>query len=98
MFPVMALAPPIAVAFATNNLEFLVGVTGSYSGAGIQYVVPGFLAYFSRKKTQTAIGVGIVNHHSSWFRSTAWIAFVQIWAVGCVGIVTYNHIAAAVKN
>jgi hypothetical protein len=30
------------------------------------------------------IGVSIVKHHSSWFRSTAWIAFVQIWAVGIV--------------
>jgi len=88
----------MVVALITNNLEFLVGVTGSYSGAGIQYIVPGFLAYFSRKKTQAAIGVGIVNEHSSWFRSTTWIAFVQIWAIGCVVVVTYNHIASAVKN
>jgi len=86
------------VAFATNSLEFLVGITGSYAGAGIQYVVPAFLVYFSRKKTQQAIGVGVVNHHSSWFKSTLWVIFVQIWALACVCLVTYNHIAAAVKN
>jgi len=32
----LALVPPVGVAFATNSLEFLVGITGSYAGAGIQ--------------------------------------------------------------
>ena len=34
VFPLLALVPPIGVAFATNSLEFLVGITGSYAGAG----------------------------------------------------------------
>lgn len=98
LFPILALVPPVGVAFATNSLEFLVGITGSYAGAGIQYIVPAFLAYYSRKKTQTAIGIGVVNQHSSWFRSTLWIVFVQAWAIGCIALVTWNHIATAVKK
>ena len=90
--------PPVGVAFATNSLEFLVGITGSYAGAGIQYIVPAFLVYYSRKATHKAIGVGVVNHHSSWFRSTKWVIFVQLWAVGCVVLVTWNHIATAINN
>jgi hypothetical protein len=36
VFPLLALLPPVGVAFATNSLEFLVGITGSYAGTGIQ--------------------------------------------------------------
>ena len=39
LFPLLALGPPTAVAMTTHSLEFLVGITGSYAGAGIQYVV-----------------------------------------------------------
>lgn len=98
VFPLLALIPPVAVAFATNSLEFLVGITGSYAGAGIQYVVPAFLVYFSRKATVKTIGVGVTNHHGSWFKSTYWVIFVQLWAVGCVVLVTWNHIANAIKT
>ncbi len=82
IFPLLALVPPVAVAFVTNSLEFLVGITGSYAGrslrplsyrvrcdhrypfvpgAGIQYVVPAFLVYASRRRTREAIGVGVKN-------------------------------------
>jgi hypothetical protein len=94
----LALIPPVGVAFATNSLEFLVGITGSYAGAGIQYVVPACLVYFGRKTTRQAIGVGVVNHHGSWFKSTYWVIFVQCWALACVVLVTWNHIASAVSG
>lgn len=98
IFPLLALIPPIGVAFATNSLELLVGITGSYAGAGIQYVVPAFLVYSSRKATANAIGIGVQNHHQSWFQSTIWVYFVNFWAVGCVVLVTWNHIAQAVNR
>ena len=85
------------MAFATTNLEVLVSITGSYAGAGIQYVVPACLVYFSRKHTRKAIGVGVQNHHSSWFKHTGWVIFVQVWAVGCIFAVTWNHIATAMR-
>ena len=52
LFPLLALVPPVGVAFATNSLELLVGITGSYAGAGIQYIVPAFLVFFARKTTR----------------------------------------------
>jgi len=97
IFPLLALVPPISVALVTNSLEFLVGITGSYAGAGIQYVVPAFLVYFGRKVTHKAIGVGVKNQHESWFKSTGWIIFVQVWAAGCVVLVTWNHIATSIS-
>lgn len=98
VFPIMALLPPLGVAFATNSLEFLVGITGSYAGAGIQYVVPALLVYNGRKCSVAAIGVGVKNHHRSWFQSTIWVIFVNIWAITCIVFVTWNHIAQAIDR
>ncbi len=92
IFPLLALVPPVAVALATDSLELLVGVTGSYAGAGIQYVFPAFLVHCGRRVTRRAIGVGVSNQHSSYFRSTFWVVFVNIWAFCSVGLVTWNHI------
>ena len=98
LFPLLALLPPVAVAMVTNSLEFLVGITGSYAGAGIQYVFPALLVYYGRKTTVSAIGVGVRNQHSSTFKSDFWVLFVNLWALGCVIIVTWNHIAGAIKS
>merc|ERR1712223_1759199 len=98
LFPLLALLPPTLVALATNSLEFLVGITGSYAGAGIQYVVPALLAYSGRKATVKAIGVGVKNHHQSWFQSTIWIVLVNLWALGCIVLVTWNHISQAINK
>lgn len=98
VFPLMALIPPVVLALATNSLEFLVGITGSYAGAGIQYVVPALLAYSGRKATVKAIGVGVKNHHQSWFQSTIWIVLVNLWALGCIVLVTWNHISQAINK
>ena len=40
------------------------GITGSYAGAGIQYIVPAALVYLSRKQTHVALGVGVTNHYT----------------------------------
>lgn len=98
LFPLLALLPPIGVALATHSLEFLVGITGSYAGAGIQYIVPAALVYYARQESRTALGVGVRNHHKSPFRSVFWVVFVQLWAVTCIVFVTWNHIASAVES
>ena len=65
---------------------------------GIQYVVPALLAYSGRKATVKAIGVGVKNHHQSWFQSTIWIVLVNLWALGCIVLVTWNHISQAINK
>lgn len=97
LFPLLALAPPTVIAMATHSLEFLVGITGSYAGAGIQYVVPAALVYQSRLQAGSALGVGVTNHYKSPFRHTMWVVFVQLWAVTCIVFVTWNHISDALS-
>lgn len=91
VFPIVTIIPPIIVAFATDNLEILVGVTGSYAGTGVQYVIPATLVYYGRKHLRAQTG-SYDNKHRSPFRQRSWIFFVLIWALICVGFVTANHI------
>jgi len=93
LFPLLSLAPPLAISLSTHSLEFLVGLTGSYAGAAIQYVVPAALVYYARQEAGKALGVGVTNHHSSPFRAEGWVWFVMCWAATCVVFVTWNHVA-----
>lgn len=92
LFPLLTIIPPILVSFLTNNLEFLVGITGSYAGAGIQYIVPAFLVYYARQDTKMTIGHAVKNTYTSPFRHTVWVVAVMVWAVASVVFVTVNHI------
>lgn len=93
VFPLLALLPPVGVAFATSSLGYLVGITGSYAGAGIQYVIPAFLVYCSRRSTRDMLD-GVKNTHISPFRHTVWVWICLIWASACIILVTVNHIVS----
>jgi len=97
VFPLLALVPPTCVAMATHSLEFLVGITGSYAGAGIQYIVPAALVYYARQEAGAALGVGVRNHHKSPFKHWFWVVFVQLWAITCIVFVTWNHISSSLE-
>lgn len=90
-FPLATITLPIIVAFITQNLEFLVGVTGSYAGAGVQYIIPACLAYCGKKHVMTLTGC-YDNKHRSPFGRSPWILFVIGWAFVCIAFVTANHI------
>lgn len=92
LFPLLALLPPVLVAMATKNLEILVGVTGSYAGAGIQYLIPAFLVFSARRETLKVIGQGVKNDFESPFRGKCWVIFVVVWAIACIILVSFNFI------
>ena len=83
MFPILAIFPPILVAFGTTNLEVLVSITGSFPGVGVQYIIPAALAYAGRyviKKKYKKYE----NKHRSPFGCLVFIVFILIWAAVCV--------------
>ncbi|XP_034046417.1 transmembrane protein 104 [Thalassophryne amazonica] len=92
VFPLITLVPPIIVAFCTHNLESLVGITGSYAGTGIQYIIPAFLVYYARRHLEPVVGQDAINKHQSPFRHTFWVWFVLVWAGSCLVFVTANII------
>ncbi len=92
VFPLLAMVPPVVVAFATTNVTELVGITGSYAGAVIQYIIPASMVYYGRRETKRLFGERWTNKHRSPFHHKAWCIFVMLWAVVCVGFVTADHI------
>ncbi|OCT62937.1 transmembrane protein 104 [Xenopus laevis] len=92
VFPLITLVPPVIVAFCTNHLEVLVSITGAYAGNGIQYVIPAFLVFCSRKDNALVYGPGLTNKHTSPFRQVGWVWFVLCWALTCFIYVTANII------
>ncbi|XP_046406928.1 transmembrane protein 104 homolog isoform X2 [Ischnura elegans] len=90
LMPLIAVAPPAIVAFATEDLGTLVGVTGSFAGAGVQYILPAVLVAAARRElVRQNNGEALPSHRfSSPFRGNPWVVFVLVWAVACVTIVT----------
>ncbi|KAG9343725.1 hypothetical protein JZ751_013103 [Albula glossodonta] len=98
VFPLITLVPPILVAFCTHDLESLVGITGAYAGTGIQYIIPAFLVFLSRRHLEPVFGRDAVNKHRSPFRHTFWVGFVLLWAISCLMFVTANIVLTETKH
>lgn len=92
IFPILAVLPPYLIAMSTTNLSVLVNITGSYAGAGIQYLIPVFLVYYARRQTEETIGQGITNKFASPFTSVTCLVFIILWAIVCMLLVTINLI------
>jgi amino acid permease len=95
VFPLITLVPPVMVSLIVSDLEFLVGVTGSYAGVGIQYVIPAALVWRSRAATADhgrfpARRDG--DDKYTVFGNKFWIFLVLLWALACLVFVTINHI------
>ncbi len=91
VFPLATIIPPIIIAFITNHIEFLVGITGSYAGAGIQYFIPAALVFCSRRTVSNVFDFQAVNKHASPFRHTAWVIFIVLWALVAIILVSINY-------
>ncbi|KAL1123105.1 hypothetical protein AAG570_002193 [Ranatra chinensis] len=87
--PTLVIMPPILVALTTENIEILVGITGSYAGVGIQYVIPASLVLLARASVPAPIA-RLPNRHLSPFRSSFWPYLVILWASVCLVTVTFN--------
>ncbi|XP_061182106.1 transmembrane protein 104-like [Saccostrea echinata] len=93
VFPLAAITLPFIIALATDEVEFLVGITGSYAGAGIQYVIPATLVLISRRAVKSDPSVSTLNNRfTSPFKHTFWVILVIVWSVVAMAFVTVNHI------
>lgn len=93
LIALLAIIPPIVIAIITNRVDFLVGITGSYAGAGIQYVIPALLVLFARREvSDLKARLGGEQLHRSPFGHRLWVYVVLVWAGLCILFVTTNHI------
>lgn len=92
LLPLLAVIPSTIVAIITNRVDFLVGITGSYAGVGIQYAIPACLVLLARRHIDELLIKGGVQLHRSPFSHVFWVYLVLVWAILCVVFVTINHI------
>ncbi|ELT99979.1 hypothetical protein CAPTEDRAFT_181484 [Capitella teleta] len=90
VFPVITISIPVVIACVTDSVEILVGITGSYAGAAIQYFVPACLVLCSRKYLKIQ-GSAEKNPHRSPFSHSAWVYAVLVWGVLCIAFVSANY-------
>ncbi|ODM97788.1 Transmembrane protein [Orchesella cincta] len=96
LFPLAAIIPPFIVAVFVENVQVLVGITGSYAGNAIQYIIPVLLCYRARQCCMSSFGMD-VNPYASPFRHKYWLWGVFTWAVVSVGFVTVNHVISLTR-
>ena len=92
LFPFVTVVPPIVAVYFTNDVSTLVGITGAFAGAGIQYLLPAFLVWKARKHLDGIFGPTVKNKYSSPFKGTCWIWLTVSWCFLALIFVTWNLI------
>jgi len=92
VFPLVTIIPPIFLVYFTNDVAVLVGITGAYAGAGIQYLLPAFLVYEARKQLTGILGPAVKNSHKSPFQRPFWIWLTVGWCCVALIFVTWDLI------
>ncbi|CAF0832719.1 unnamed protein product [Didymodactylos carnosus] len=86
----LTLLPPLTISLITDDIKFLVGITGSYAGVAVQYVIPALLVYNARRITVLKVRK-IQFKNQSPFQSQYWIFAVFIWSwLSTIVITMYN--------
>ncbi|KAI6648372.1 putative membrane protein [Oopsacas minuta] len=91
IFPFLAMVPPFIIAFFTMDVELLVGITGSYAGVCVQYLIPVALVFASRRVIIRERGE-YKNPHKSPFSHWIFLIGVVIWSVICLILVTIDRL------
>jgi len=92
LFPFVTIVPPIVLVYFTNDVALLVGITGAYAGAGIQYLLPAILVLVSRRHMSTIFGTAVRNKHQSPFGHVFWVWFTVAWCCVALIFVTWDLI------
>lgn len=92
LFPLITVIPPVVLVYFTNDVGILVGITGAYAGAGIQYLLPAILVYEARKHLAVVLGPSVKNKHRSPFVHPFWIWLIVGWCCVALIFVTWDLI------
>eukprot|EP00644_Phytophthora_capsici_P006042 jgi/Phyca11/539156/estExt2_Genewise1Plus.C_PHYCAscaffold_21068 len=93
MYALVALLPPLVVAFFTEDVSMLVGFTGAYAGLGIQWIVPTFLVFCLRRRLAVEWKQmhPMENRFASPFAHQVWLYMVLAFSLVSVVLITITH-------
>lgn len=87
VFPVLAITPPICLAFIIQDLTVLVSITGSFPGIAIQYVIPVTLAFAGKFIITRRLNAKYENKYKSPFSFLVFLLVVLGWTAISVGLI-----------
>ncbi len=94
---IFVLLLPCTVSIVTENINFLVGFTGSYAGVAVQYVIPALLVYNARRQAQLKFRRPLHFVNQSFFQNKYWVYIVLLWAWLAVIVITiYNVLPSSI--
>ncbi|ETV77984.1 hypothetical protein, variant [Aphanomyces astaci] len=97
MFGLLAIVPPLVIAFFTEDVGMLVGVTGAYAGLAIQWVIPASFVYCLRQRLAD-VGVALKlqgapkNPFASSFGGLGWLALLMGLSAVSLLLITYTRV------
>ena len=110
-FALVASVPPFLVADATQNLDLLVSITGSYGGCMLVFVFPAVFVTCARNivrekmmgaltggvsRTEGGDDLDFKHKHSSPFSSRAWVYLMFVWAATLLTFETITLVQRAI--
>lgn len=88
LFPTISVTVPAVLALAVSDLQKLVGVIGSFAGAGVQYFIPCVLVVAARSKANQ---FSSKNPFMSPFSAKFWIIAVYFWMFICLALISVYY-------
>ena len=98
IFPLLALIPPIAIAFGTYRVDLLVSITGSYPGIGVQYVIPATLALAGKYVITKKMGLKYENRYKSPFSYVVFFVVIFLWTIVSIGLIITENVFEITKK
>lgn len=89
MFSFVTILVPLALALIVSDLQTLVGVVGSYAGAGVQYLIPCVLVMAARSQAKN---FACHNPYISPFGQNIWVYAVCLWMFISLILITVNYL------
>ncbi|RHY28926.1 hypothetical protein DYB32_007403, partial [Aphanomyces invadans] len=97
LFALLAIVPPLVIAFFTEDVGMLVGITGAYAGLAIQWVIPASFVYCLRQRLDE-VGKSLKlqgapkNPFASSFGGVGWLALLMGLSAVSLLVITYTRV------
>ena len=92
LLPLVAATIPLALAFATVNIEILLSITGGVVGVWVQYLMSTSLLFAGKHYLMKKYNGKYENKYKSPFSHTFFLFFIIVWTVVSVILVITGHV------
>lgn len=98
VFPLLAVVPAVALAFAITNVQLLVSVTGSFPGIGVQYVIPATLAFSGKYIITKKLKLQYQNKYKSPFSHVGFLVMILVWTLLSLALIIAEDVIKIIKH